>query len=102
MVSREVVKEVKTLYGNLISVQGVYVKRAFTRTANLKHTYKDDYMIVPLSQLHKPTKTTMIPDKFIKDKMNKLYYYPWKPIDKNQKTLFDGEKNDWFKSIWEV
>ena len=94
MVSREVVKEVKTLYGNLISVQGVYVKRAFTRKANLKHTYKDDYMIVPLSQLHKPTKTTMIPDKFIKDKMNKLYYYPWKPIDKNQKTLFDGEKND--------
>ena len=36
MVSREVVKEVKTLYGNLISVQGVYVKRAFTRKANLK------------------------------------------------------------------
>ena len=39
MVSREVVKEVKTLYGNLISVQGVYVKRAFTRKANLNlHT----------------------------------------------------------------
>ena len=69
MVSREVVKEVKTLYGNLISVQGVYVKRAYTRRANLKLTYKDDYMIVPLSQLHKPIKTTMIPDKFIKDKI---------------------------------
>ena len=94
MVSREVVKEVKTLYGNLISVQGVYVKRAYTRRANLKLTYKDDYMIVPLSQLHKPIKTAMIPDKFIRDKMNKLYYYQWKPIDKNQTTLFDGEKND--------
>ena len=94
MVSREVVKEVKTLYGNLISVQGVYVKRAYTRRSNLKLTYKDHYMIVPLSQLHKPIKTTMIPDKFIRDKMNKLYYYQWKPIDKNQTTLFDGEKND--------
>ena len=61
---------------------------------SLKLTYKDNYMIVPLSQLHKPIKTTMIPDKFIRDKMNKLYYYQWKPIDKNQTTLFDGEKND--------
>ena len=87
MVSREVVKEVKTLYGNLISVQGVYVKRAYTRRANLKLTYKDDYMIVPLSQLHKPIKPTMIPDKFIRDKMNKLYYYPWKPVDKRQGYL---------------
>ena len=89
MVSREVVKEVKTLYGNLISVQGVYVKRAFTRKANLKLTYKDDYMIVPLSQLHKPTKTTMIPDKFIKDKMNKLYYYQWKPVDDKQRLIWE-------------
>ena len=89
MVSREVVKEVKTLYGNLISVQGVYVKRAFTRKANLKLTYKNDYMIVPLSQLHKPTKTTMIPDKFIKDKMNKLYYYQWKPVDINKTNFFE-------------
>jgi len=89
MVSREVVKEVKTLYGNLISVQGVYVKRAYTRRANLKLTYKDDYMIVPLSQLHKPIKTTMIPDKFIKDKMNKLYYYQWKPVDTNQTNFFE-------------
>ena len=89
MVSREVVKEVKTLYGNLISVQGVYVKRAFTRKANLKLTYKDDYMIVPLSQLHKPTKTTMIPDKFIKDKMNKLYYYKWKPVDDKQRLIWE-------------
>lgn len=87
MVSREVIKEVKTLYGNLISVQGVYVKRAFTRKANLKLTYKDDFMIVPLSQLHKPIKTTMIPDKFIRDKMNKLYYYQWKPVDKRQGEL---------------
>ena len=87
MVSREVVKEVKTLYGNLISVQGVYVKRSYTRRANLKLTYKDDYMIVPLSQLHKPIKTTMIPDKFIRDKMNKLYYYQWKPVDKRQGYL---------------
>ena len=87
MVSREVVKEVKTLYGNLISVKGVYVKRAYTRRANLKLTYKDDYMIVPLSQLHKPIKTTMIPDKFIRDKLNKLYYYPWKPVDKRQGYL---------------
>ena len=89
MVSREVVKEVKTLYGNLISVQGVYVKRAFTRKANLKLTYKDDYMIVPLSQLHKPIKTTMIPDKFIKDKMNKLYYYQWKPVDDKQRLIWE-------------
>jgi len=89
MVSREVVKEVKTLYGNLISVQGVYVKRAYTRRANLKLTYKDDYMIVPLSQLHKPIKTTMIPDKFIRDKMNKLYYYQWKPVDTNQTNFFE-------------
>ena len=89
MVSREVVKEVKTLYGNLISVQGVYVKRAFTRKANLKLTYKDNYMIVPLSQLHKPTKTTMIPDKFIKDKMNKLYYYQWKPVDDKQRLIWE-------------
>ena len=89
MVSREVVKEVKTLYGNLISVQGVYVKRAYTRKANLKLTYKDDYMIVPLSQLHKPTKTTMIPDKFIKDKMNKLYYYQWKPVDDKQRLIWE-------------
>ena len=89
MVSREVVKEVKTLYGNLISVQGVYVKRAFTRKANLKLKYKDDFMIVPLSQLHKPIKTAMIPDKFIKDKMNKLYYYQWKPVDTNQTNFFE-------------
>jgi len=89
MVSREVVKEVKTLYGNLISVQGVYVKRAYTRRANLKLTYKDDYMIVPLSQLHKPIKTTMIPDKFIKDKMNKLYYYQWKPVDDKQRLIWE-------------
>ena len=89
MVSREVVKEVKTLYGNLISVQGVYVKRAFTRKANLKLTYKNDYMIVPLSQLHKPIKTTMIPDKFIKDKMNKLYYYQWKPGDDKQRLIWE-------------
>ena len=87
MVSREVIKEVKTLYGNLISVQGVYVKRAYTRSANLKLTYKDEYMIVRLSQLHKPIKTTMIPDKFIRDKMNKLYYYQWKPVDKRQGYL---------------
>ena len=89
MVSREVVKEVKTLYGNLISVQGVYVKRAYTRKANLKLTYKDDYMIVPLSQLHKPIKTTMIPDKFIRDKMNKLYYYQWKPVDDKQRLIWE-------------
>ena len=89
MVSREVVKEVKTLYGNLISVQGVYVKRAFTTKANLKLTYKNDYMIVPLSQLHKPIKTTMIPDKFIKDKMNKLYYYQWKPVDDKQRLIWE-------------
>ena len=89
MVSREVVKEVKTLYGNLISVQGVYVKRAFTRKANLKLKYKDDFMIVPLSQLHKPIKTTMIPDKFIKDKMNKLYYYQWKPVDDKQRLIWE-------------
>ena len=89
MVSREVVKEVKYLYGILISVQGVYVKRAFTRKANLKLKYKDDFMIVPLSQLHKPIKTAMIPDKFIRDKMNKLYYYQWKPVDTNQTNFFE-------------
>ena len=94
MVSREVVKEVKTLYGNLISVQGVYVKRAYTRRANLKLTYKDDYMIVPLSHLEKPFKQTRVPDKFISGKINKLYYYKWNPIDTNQPTLLDGEINE--------
>ena len=46
-------------------------------------------MIVPLSQLHKPIKTTMIPDKFIKDKMNKLYYYQWKPVDDKQRLIWE-------------
>ena len=94
MALREVVKEVTTLYGNLISVQGKYVKRAYNGRANLKLIYKGEFMIVPLAQLHKPIKTSMIPDKFIRDKMNKLYYYQWKPVDENQATLFDGEKND--------
>ena len=71
MVSREVIKEVKTLYGNLISVQGVYVKRAFTRKANLKLKYKDDFMIVPLSQLHKPIK---IPTLLLKITLKILPY----------------------------
>ena len=92
MALREVVKEVTTLYGNLISVQGKYVKRAYTGRANLKLIYKGDFMIVPLAQLHHPIKTSMIPDKFVRDKMNKLYYYQWKPVDTNQTTLFDGEK----------
>jgi hypothetical protein len=30
--------------------------------------------------------------------MNKLYYYQWKPVDENQATLFDGEKNEWIKN----
>ena len=50
---------------------------------------KGDFMIVPMAQLHHPIKTSMIPDKFIRDKMNKLYYYQWKPVDENQTTLFE-------------
>ena len=40
MALREVVKEVTTLYGNLISVQGKYVKRAYNGRANLKLIYE--------------------------------------------------------------
>ena len=42
----------------------------------------------------KPFKQTRVPDKFISGKINKLYYYKWSPIDTNQPTLLDGEKNE--------
>ena len=82
-------KQVKTLYGNLISVQGVYVKRAYTRKQGLKLVHGNQYMIRPPKKLHKPILTKMIPDKFIKNKMNKLYYYQWQPVDEKQNLLWD-------------
>ena len=48
--------------------------------------YKGAKMIVANSQLEKPIKTTIVPDKFTGN-MNKLYYYEWKPIDKRQGDL---------------
>ena len=46
-------------------------------------------MLVAHSQLNKPIRTIDVPDKF-NGKLNKLYYYHWKPIDKNQKSLWQN------------
>ena len=70
-------KNVKTLYNNLISIQGKYIEQAIKKKVDLKIHYKNDYMIVACSQLLKPIKTTKVPDLF-SDKMNTLYYYQWK------------------------
>ena len=65
-------KNVKTLYNNLISIQGKYIEQAIKKKVDLKIHYKNDYMIVACSQLLKPIKTTKVPDLF-SDKMNTLY-----------------------------
>tara|TARA_R100000935_G_scaffold31321_1_gene51864 strand:- start:1087 stop:1344 length:258 start_codon:yes stop_codon:yes gene_type:complete len=76
-------KTVKTLYGNLVSVQGKYIQQSLKKKLDLKLNYQSKSMIVACSQLDKPIKTTQVPDKFTK-KMNTLYYYEWKPIDQRQ------------------
>jgi len=81
-----IIKTVKTLYGNLISVQGKYIQQALNRKCDLRLIYHDEDMIIANSQLEKPIRTTIVPDKFT-GKMNKLYYYEWKPIDKRQGEL---------------
>lgn len=95
MALREHSKRITTLYqGWLAPVLHKFVKTARNSKANLKIIYQDQYMIVPLSNLEKPFKQTRVPDKFISGKINKLYYYKWSPIDTNQPTLLDGEKNE--------
>ena len=90
MALREHSKRITTLYqGWLAAVQHKFVKRARNSKANLKIIYQDQYMIVPLSHLEKPFKQTRVPDKFISGKMNKLYYYQWKPVDTNQTNFFE-------------
>ena len=56
---------------------------------DLKLEYKQDYMIVAHTQLDKPIRTINIPDKF-NGKLNVLYYYYWKPVDKNQSSLWEN------------
>ena len=46
-------------------------------------------MIVAHTQLDKPIRTINIPDKF-NGKLNVLYYYYWKPVDKNQSSLWEN------------
>jgi|TARA_B100000519_G_scaffold180745_1_gene172556 hypothetical protein len=82
-------KKVKSLFGNLIAVQGKYVDLCLELNQDLKLVYKNDYMLVAHSQLDKPIRTIDVPDKF-NGKLNKLYYYHWKPIDKNQKSLWQN------------
>ena len=81
-----IIKNIKTLYGNLISVQGKYIEEALKKKVDLWLIYEDQSMVVANSQLKKPIKTTQVPDKFTK-KMNTLYYYQWKPMDKRQGDL---------------
>jgi|TARA_Y100001937_G_scaffold86050_1_gene116440 hypothetical protein len=80
-------KEIKSLYGNLIAVQGRYVDLCIKLKEDLKLQYKKDFMIVAYTQLDKPIRTINVPDKF-NGKSNILYYYHWKPFDKNQSTLW--------------
>ena len=82
-------KKIKSLYGNLIAVQGRYVDLCIKLKEDLKLEYKQDYMIVAHTQLDKPIRTINIPDKF-NGKLNVLYYYYWKPVDKNQNSLWEN------------
>ncbi len=79
-------KEIKTLYNNLIAVQGRYVDRALSLNTDLELQYQDNKMIVPKSQLMHPIKTSIVSDIFT-GKPNRLYYYEWKPKDKRQGEL---------------
>ena len=82
-------KRIKSLYGNLIAVQRRYVDLCIKLKEDLKLEYKKDYMIVAHTQLDKPIRTINIPDKF-NGKLNVLYYYYWKPVDKNQSSLWEN------------
>ena len=82
-------KRIKSLYGNLIAVQVRYVDLCIKLKEDLKLEYKQDYMIVAHTQLDKPIRTINIPDKF-NGKLNVLYYYYWKPVDKNQSSLWEN------------
>ena len=79
-------KEIKTLFGNLIAVQGWYIDKALSLNTDLELQYQDNKMIVPKSQLIHPIKTSIVPDKFT-GKPNRLYYFEWKPKDKRQGEL---------------
>ena len=79
-------KEIKTLYNNLIAVHRRYFDRALSQDTNLKLIYKGNEMIVPYTQLLNPIKTASVPDKYT-GKLNRLYYYLWKPKDKRQGEL---------------
>ena len=46
-----IIKTVKTLYGNLISVQGKYIQQALTKKVDLWLIYEDQSMVVANSQL---------------------------------------------------
>ena len=39
-------KKVKTLYNNLISIQGKYIEQAIKKNVDLKIHYKNDFIIV--------------------------------------------------------
>ena len=78
-----IVKEVKTLFGGLVPVHGKYVEKAIATNSDIKINYQSKSMILANSQLDKPIKKTVVPDKFVK-KMNTLYYYAWKPLDDRQ------------------
>lgn len=80
------VREIKTLFGGLVPIHGKYVEQAIKKKVDIKVNYQSQSMIVAHSQLSKPIKKTVVPDKFVK-RMNTLYYYVWKPIDNRQKDL---------------
>lgn len=82
-----IVKEVKTLFGGLVPVHGKYVEKAIATKSDIKINYQSKSMILANSQLDKPIKKTVVPDKFVK-KMNTLYYYAWKPLDDRQGDLW--------------
>ena len=88
---RMLTKKIKSLYGNLIAVQGRYVDLAIKLKQDLKLEYKKDHMLVAYTQLDKPIRTIDIPDKF-NGKLNKLYYYHWKPVDTKQIALWENTK----------
>tara|TARA_R100000781_G_scaffold75562_1_gene46944 strand:- start:835 stop:1086 length:252 start_codon:yes stop_codon:yes gene_type:complete len=79
-------KKIKTLFGNLIAVQGRYIDKALSLNTDLELQYQDNKMIVPKSQLMNPIKTSIVPDKFT-GQPNRLYYFEWKPKDKRQGEL---------------
>lgn len=79
-------KDVKTLFGALVAVQGKYIDLCLKLKQDLKINYKKESMVVAKTKLEKPVRIYEVADKFT-GKKNKLYYYFWKPIDKNQMEL---------------